>query len=224
LGILKGKVAERKLKLFACCCCRRVWHYLEGTCRTAVEVTERFADGEAGPGDLQSAERRAWEESQGARVHKVGRTRVSALAVWCASRTHERSASIRSSVDVSVRSSADYASLAFGLQVEGSPKDVQAQAREKAIQSDLLRDIFGNPFRPVTLDVSWLMPTVRQLAQAAYEERLLPSGELDRDRLRVLADALDDAGCQDPQILGHCRGSGPHVRGCFVIDLLLGRS
>jgi hypothetical protein len=86
----------------------------------------------------------------------------------------------------------------------------------------LLRDIFGNPFRPLVVDRAWLPPTVVALAQAAYDE-LLPSGELDRDRLLILADALEEAGATG-EILDHLRSAGPHVRGCFVIDALLGKA
>jgi hypothetical protein len=75
-----------------------------------------------------------------------------------------------------------------------------------------------NPFRPMpTLDPAWLTwndAAVRRLAQAAYEERHLPSGQFDQERLGALADALASAGCHDDEILGHLRGPGPHVRGC----------
>jgi hypothetical protein len=83
--------------------------------------------------------------------------------------------------------------------------------------------VFGNPFRPVPLDPTWRTPAVVQLAQAAYEERSLPSGVLDPDRLVVLSDALEEAGCTDQAILGHLRGPGPHCRGCWCVDFLTGR-
>jgi hypothetical protein len=86
----------------------------------------------------------------------------------------------------------------------------------------LLRDVFGNPFRPVVIKPAWLTPTVMALARAAYDERLLPSGELDRDRLLVLADALEEAGAVG-ELLDHLRSPGPHVWGCFVVDALLGK-
>ena len=94
----------------------------------------------------------------------------------------------------------------------------------RANQCRLLRDLFASPFRPASINPDWLTPTVTNLAAAAYEERELPSGHLDAARLGVLADALEDAGCGDAELLGHLRGSGPHVRGCWVVDLLLGRS
>jgi hypothetical protein len=86
-----------------------------------------------------------------------------------------------------------------------------------------LHDIIGNPFRPVSLDPSWLTPTVKNLAQAAYDNRLLPSGLLDNIRLAVLADAVEEAGCTNPDILNHCRQPGEHVGGCWVVDLLLAK-
>jgi hypothetical protein len=85
------------------------------------------------------------------------------------------------------------------------------------------RCIFGNPFRPVSVNPAWLTPTVTNLATAAYEERALPSGELDTARLTVLADALEEAGCDNADILEHLRSPGPHVRGCFALDALLNR-
>jgi hypothetical protein len=84
------------------------------------------------------------------------------------------------------------------------------------LQADFLRDIFGNPFRPVTLDPAWATTTVKHLAQAIYTDPAF-------DRLPILADALEEAGCTDADILNHCRGPGPHVRGCWVVDLLLGK-
>jgi hypothetical protein len=86
----------------------------------------------------------------------------------------------------------------------------------------LLRDVFGNPFRPVTLDPVWQTPQVVALAQAACEQREVPAGTLGPARLAVLADALEDAGCTNCDILDHLHGPGPHVRGCWALDLLLG--
>jgi hypothetical protein len=90
-------------------------------------------------------------------------------------------------------------------------------------QAALLREVFGNPFASVSINPGWLTPTVTSLANAAYEERSLPSGELDTVRLAVLADALEENGCQEAVILDHLRGPGPHVRGCWAVDLLTAR-
>jgi hypothetical protein len=113
---------------------------------------------------------------------------------------------------------------AIGVQ-SGSQKAVEAK---RYSLSRLLRDLFGPlPFRTVTLDPAWLAwneGTIPQLTQAVYEERELPTGHLDTARLSVLANALEEAGCDNADILGHCRGPGPHVRGCFVVDALLGKT
>jgi hypothetical protein len=84
-------------------------------------------------------------------------------------------------------------------------------------QCSFRRDIFGNPFRPVTVDPSWRTPTVTALAEAIYADRAF-------DRPPVLADALEEAGCDNADVLAHCRGDGPHVRGCWVVDLVLGEN
>jgi hypothetical protein len=101
-------------------------------------------------------------------------------------------------------------------------------AQEMACQAPLVRDLFGPlPFRPVSIDPAWLTwgeGTVRRLAEVIYEERpFLPYGHLDATRLAVLADALEDAGCNDVDLLNHCRQPRAHFRGCWVIDLLLGK-
>jgi hypothetical protein len=93
-------------------------------------------------------------------------------------------------------------------------KREDARASEQKMQSNLLRDIFGNPFRPVTLDPRWLSSTVLDLAHTLYDERVF-------DRMPILADALMDAGCDSEEIINHCRGTGPHARGCWVVDLIL---
>src|SRR5262245_14675476 len=82
--------------------------------------------------------------------------------------------------------------------------------------ASLIRDVFGNPFRPVTADPTWLTQTILVLARQMYES-------CDFSPMPILADALQDEGCEEEAVLSHCRGDGPHVRGCFVIDLLLGK-
>jgi hypothetical protein len=96
----------------------------------------------------------------------------------------------------------------------------RAYAGSRRDRMALFREVVGNPFRPApALDPAWLSwngGTVPKLAEAIYDERAF-------DRLPVLADALEDASCADPDLLGHLRGPGPHVRGCWVVDLLLGK-
>ena len=95
----------------------------------------------------------------------------------------------------------------------------QSQASQRAPVKKLL-DVVGNPFRPVSLSPSWLAwndGAIGKMAQAIYDDRAF-------DRLPILADALEEAGCADREILDHCRSGGEHVRGCWVVDLLLGKS
>jgi hypothetical protein len=87
---------------------------------------------------------------------------------------------------------------------------------ERVARATLLRDIFGNPFRRVSIDPSWLTSTALALARGMYESR-------DFGAMPILADALQDAGCDNDDILDHCRGPGPHARGCWVVDLVLGK-
>ena len=84
----------------------------------------------------------------------------------------------------------------------------------------LIRDIFGNPFRPAVWEGRWKTSSIISLAQAAYDERALPSGHLDNTRLGILSDALEEAGATG-EILTHLRSPGPHVRGCWPVDLAL---
>src|SRR5262249_20251812 len=90
-------------------------------------------------------------------------------------------------------------------------------------QLHVARDILPNPFRPVPLLPTSLPASVLLLAQAAYDERLLPSGRLDSARFAVLSDSLEEAGCSDADILSHLRSAVPHVRGCWALDRILGK-
>jgi hypothetical protein len=112
------------------------------------------------------------------------------------------------------------AEAAASWQPNTSPPAIDWQlmsASELAIQAALLRDIFGNPFRPVAFAPSWRTSTAVGLARTMFESR-------DFAAMPVLADALEEAGCDNPDVLAHCRGPGPHVRGCWVVDLVLGKS
>jgi hypothetical protein len=188
---------DRRLRLFACACCRGLWHLLiDERSREAVAVAELYAD------EMATAERLL---------------DVAIAADGGADDTHGEGADVADTA----------ADLASGSAWEGAlAAAVMDYPAQRPLQANLFRDIFGNPFRPVTLDpavLAWDDGTVVRLAQAAYEERQLPEGILDNGRLAVLADALEEAGCSDADILGHLRGSGPHVRGCWSVDLLLGK-
>ncbi len=98
----------------------------------------------------------------------------------------------------------------------GGCVNAEALRAIRAAQVGIVRDIFGNPFRPVPFDPRWRTADVTAVATGIYEGRAF-------DRLPLLADALVDAGCADEQVLSHCRSDGPHVRGCWVVDLVLGK-
>jgi hypothetical protein len=178
---------------------------------------------------LDVARRPAWPASE---LLIAGRLRAAAsacAATAAASCAESRDEFTRADAVSGAESTAGWA----GPAVEYETRDMLAAAgildaeewraveqREKMVQAALLRDLFGNPVRPrAETDrgwVAWNGGTVPKLAAALYAERAF-------GRLPLLADALEDAGCADPDILGHLRGSGPHVRGCWVVDLLLGK-
>jgi hypothetical protein len=202
LSFRPNKGSKRKRRLFACACVRRVWRVLrDERSRRGIEVAERFADDEAKQGELKKACAEALDAgvalpSEDSRNHCP---RFAASAAYCATKLSMSVATAR---------------------IAAHESDVASKDREKSVQARLMRCVFGNPFRPVTLDPAWRTPTVTALAQAAYDERALPGGALDNVRLSVLADALEEAGCGE-DVFGHLREKGPHVRGCWVIDLLL---
>jgi hypothetical protein len=207
---LRDRLSARKLRLFGCACCRRVWDRLTSEfARKAVEVAERYADQEASGDELLDAYETAmhtaphsapgWPDSDPDR-DETGRLKDA--SDYPGFQAHQ------AVLNVSWSNFAYTANLAENA---GEGRHV-----ERAAQCHLLRCIVGNPFRPVGLAPSWITSTVVQLAQGIYAERAF-------DRLPILADALQDAGCDNPDILAHCRGDGPHVRGCWVVDLVLGR-
>jgi hypothetical protein len=203
---LRGLLSERKLRLFAVASCRRIWFWLEDEQnQRALQVQERLAE-EAHPVRLTSREKlqvwSAWSDG----------TSLGAEVTWEWTGYSFASAAIAA------------------VQLAAGTTEVRDQAA-------LFRDVFGNLFR-ATLDFFWpplpgvrpvsiapacLTPTVVSLAQAAYDERLLPSAELDAARLGVLADALEEAAASG-ELVGHFRGPGLHVRGCWALDLILDKN
>jgi len=102
-------------------------------------------------------------------------------------------------------------------QVWGAAGYRSPSLKDAKLEADCIRDVFGNPFRSITIEPSWLTSTVVVLAGSIYDERAF-------DQMPILADALQDAGCDNENILNHCRQPGGHVRGCWVVDLLLGKT
>jgi hypothetical protein len=199
----QGKLTDRKTRLFAVACCRRIWPLLKDErSRVAVEVAERLADGLCSGEELDSTITQAldlYEEEPTSRI-----AAASLLTV-------------------------DFPLLAHKIAHEVAETTTLAQQDTKRASREnarLLREIFGPlPFRIVTLPPSvrtWNNGLIKRLAEQAYQHRLLPSGHLDPERLAVLADALEEAGA-DSELVAHLRGPGPHIRGCHVVDLLTGR-
>jgi hypothetical protein len=93
----------------------------------------------------------------------------------------------------------------------------QRREDEMSAQAMILRDIIGNPFRPANIGPEWLVPSVLTLARTIYDERAFGG-------MPGLGDALEEAGCDNADILSHCRSGTEHAPGCWVVDAILGRS
>jgi hypothetical protein len=235
LRFLRGKSTNRKLRLFACACCRRVWDSLStDENRHAVEVAERFADGLASDDELTTAERKATRPARDAAArHHISNfpsAAAKAAARLVGSRAYSRVYAAYAGQATSDAPQQVARELGVSAEAAKDPRDayIEAEAHEAEIQTDLLRDLFGPlPFHLVTIDRTWLAwndGVVIRLAQAAYEQRDMPEGTLDSSVLAILADALEEAGCTAEDILSHLRGPGPHVRGCWPVDLCLDKS
>ena len=213
LEFLQGKASDRKLRLFACACCRTVWDAIPlGDFRSSVLTAERYSEGLATTQELESALAGAENSIRyglGRPFFPIPEGQYSLYAPAYAA----------ASAATCGENSSLHAARRVVYELERGD-----EGRGSFCRCDSLRDIFGNPFRPIFLFPAWLIATVTSLAEAAYDERSLPSGELDPDRLAVLSDALEESGCDDSDILNHLRAPGPHVRGCWAVDLLLGRS
>jgi hypothetical protein len=200
LEFLRWKASDRKLRLFAVACCRTIWHLLPDECsKQAVTIADLFADG------LATRE-------------KLAAARIGAEVVVGLGRTAARGAA-----RVAVDDAAHSAWCAYRCAAWSKGKHISSPKAYRAVVSDalkdqtlLLRDTISNPFRPVALDPAWLTPAVVQMAQVIYEDRTF-------NRLPELADALQESGCDNEEILSHCRQPGEHVRGCWVLDLVLGK-
>jgi hypothetical protein len=245
-----GKLSGRKARLFKVACCRRIQHLLTRedvrSCQEAIAVQERYADGQATEADLRSAQSRvnAYATTAGALVAHPGEVDYYAVsyAAWAVNAAEAvvaaRDAARAVAYDAVARLGHDtVAAIAASWRhdrrqgrarwaadqatVTTVPAYTAAHARERSVQADLLRCVFGNPFAAEPrIDPSWITwigGTVKRLAEAVYEERAF-------ERMPILADALLDSGCDDDQLIEHCRAGGEHARGCVVLDATLGKS
>jgi hypothetical protein len=227
-----------RLRLFAIACCRRLWDVLDEEHRTSLEVAERHAFTPC-RNELLAARRKNTP-----RANALHDERVSALSrgeghpdyLLALARTLASTAvwwATKLKVEETIKVTKE-AAQAAGLRDLARKRSAQEKRKHKlnwntidnaesAVQADLVRDIFDNSFRPLTLRPGWRTSEVVALATAADRERLPPEGRLDLARLGVLADALEEAGCTEATIFEHLRSSGPHVRGCWAVDLALAR-
>jgi hypothetical protein len=215
LQFLHGKASDRKLRLFAVACCRRLGPLLaDPRAQDALEVAARFADGLVGDQDRSTARKAAQQATESRGTTKTllapKSQRRAASAVYYATARDATEAAWNAP---------RFVVEAFVWRAGGdeSPRWEAVTKSERAVQTTLLRDIFGNPFLPSPAPFPrGAGGDVAKLATAVAEERTY-------DRLPILADALEEAGCTDAALLGHCRGPGPHVRGCWAVDLVLGK-
>ncbi len=211
LRLLRHKLSDRKKRLFACACCRRIWHLLtDHRSRAAVEVAERYADGLVTRQELSAA--------RDAVRHAVTSPVLACDALLGPGR-HCSPGPVAAGVALVGHRSLRAVSHFTALFVEEVAGDSAVFKAERAAQARVCRELFGNPFRPVSIDPRWLVANdglVPRIAKAIYDERGF-------ERLPVLADALEKAGCDDAEMLAHCRLPGDHVRGCWVVDLLIGK-
>jgi hypothetical protein len=263
LDYLSGRGSDRKLRLFGCGCCRRVWGAIPSDRnREAVMAVERFPEtppteeypegwsdhpvlGEAlsASSTIESVPLYAKLATSGSVEDQVEfQSMLAKLVASCnveyqhmlaqppydylTMPTFEPAYWAVKSLGRTYykRTPLDYAKLVARYAAESAAAAGRERAEEEEAQAGLLRCIFGNPFRPVALDRSWKTPTALAIAQAAYDDRIVPAGHLDAAHLAILADALEDAGCTNAELLGHLRGPGPHVRGCWALDAILGKS
>ena len=206
LGFLHSKVGDRKLRLFGAGCCRQVWRLLRHEeSRQAVEVAEAFADGGATKNQLQKAARGAREVAESL-AFEAG-VAVS-LSKWA------RRDAAQATVLVAETS------IAPGRVAAKAREAIASTPHPTKCQCSILRCLFGPlPFHPVVIEPEWLSwggGTILALAESVYRECAF-------NRLPYVGDALEEAGCSDFDILDHCRRQGEHFRGCWVIDLLLGK-
>jgi hypothetical protein len=203
---------KRKLRLYLCGC----WHYLlasmtPGDLPSHLLVAERYADGQLSLNDMNLVR----ESVKMATRNWIRASPDQLLAIAVLDRHKELwDSALRVTALVIQLRLADAFPNGFRTEVANGWR--VRRDGERLHLARMLRDIFSNHFRPVPFDPRWRTSDVLGLARAIYDDRAF-------DRVPILADALMDAGCADEQVLAHCRGDGPHVRGCWVVDLVLGK-
>ena len=204
------RLTKRKARLAASAACARAMvHLADAGLADSVALSEAFADGEGSGEQLL-----AWRD----RAAQIADALLESQPDNTTTVHYHAAIAAKAATSLKILSTAQDAieGAACALQAAMPVRTTAGNLEVTGAFTRLLRDIFGNPFRPVSFDSHWRTSDVVGLARAIYEDRAF-------DRLPILADALMDAGCADEQVLAHCRGDGPHVRGCWVVDLVLGK-
>jgi hypothetical protein len=217
-----SRAGRRKLRLYACACCRGVWHLLgDQRSRHAIEAAERHADGAATTEELGAADKAAGAAADAAADAVASRSMPPGNHAASAACAAAHSGVTRQwGAALAAKEAALARQKAAGRGRPDAWTASQVQPEERRWLACLLRDIFGNPFRTVRPAPCWLAwhgGAVPKLAQAIYDGRRFAD-------LPVLADALEEAGCDSADLLAHCRQPGEHVRGCWVVDAILGKT
>jgi hypothetical protein len=215
----RGRATDRKLRLFAVACLARARGLLEdGRSRRALEIAEAYAEGRVGSEERREARRAAVAVAEEAMQQGWGFSLVKAAYAAYYALTRRAPEAAEQTLHYISQAMADSSAVPPGLVRLGQGRAFRVVEREqRAKQVCIVRDLFGNPFRPVQIDPSCRTPAVAALATAIYEEERFGD-------LPILADALEEAGCDDSEVLGHLRQQGPgHVRGCWCLDLVLGK-
>jgi hypothetical protein len=205
---------RRQFRLYVCAYYRQHWKMLNQACRDLVALCENLAyftqtktEFDEGKNEVLKQAQKEWEKSGNHGLAHIGPELLDQLELkhlpgwegwppreikWLEGTNQERRAALEK----------EFAELG-------------------RFQVMLLRDIFGNPFRPLIPDASWFTPDVLTKTQEALNDRFLPEGILNVHRLGLVADALEETGCKNFELLGHLRSKGPHVLGCWALDLIL---
>jgi predicted metal-dependent HD superfamily phosphohydrolase len=208
----KDTISARKLQLFAAACCYQIEHLLKDeSSRQALKAAEQIADGLCEDRERITAAAKARLLDLASLDHA---TRAVFDAVGVSHCWKEWPFPVRSALDLAVVSATE---VLMAVESRCAEPKQPFTFKGQPNQMKLIRDIFGNPFRPVTMDSGWLTSDVTAIAQVIYDQRAF-------ERMPILADALEDAGCDNRDILDHCRQPGEHVLGCWVVDLVLGKS
>lgn len=224
LRYLQPRPLKRKLQLFSIACIREQGHLLtEPRSREAYFLAERFAEGQASLDEIRQAHARAkqsWMLLRG----RDSFWREGDFKVCC--RMSDVAYAMTNAIDPDIDPWQQACRTAMALHGSLQSAVLPLYAREmrwgldnQELQSNLIRDIFGNPFRRPRLDRTWLKHQAREAARIAasiYDDRSF-------DELPILADALMDAECPSEEMIAHCQSPGVHGRGCWVVDLLTGK-